>query len=312
LRKRGQVFFADDNFVGNRAYAKEILRALAEYNAKQRHPMTFYTQTSVDMARDEELLGLLRDANFNMVFLGIESPRKASLAETKKTQNERINLVEAIHKIQSYNMFVTCGMIVGFDQDDLSIFDEQYNFLQEAQIPFAMLNFLTAPPKTPLYHRLQKAGRLIEANDLETSFTTAGFTNFHPMQMTREQLKEGQERLFRRLYAPEAFAHRLLGNMSRFSNVTYRPERFQFHNLGITWRLAMSYWKQGGAARKFFWKFLWQGFRKSHRIVGQVALFLGMYLHFCKMRENELNWNPWTADVPGPMPILTPATSTVA
>ena len=80
-----QVFFADDNFVGNRAYAKELLRALAEWNARQRRPLSFYTQASIDMVRDEELLGLLRDANFISVFIGIESPRKASLAETHKT-----------------------------------------------------------------------------------------------------------------------------------------------------------------------------------------------------------------------------------
>ena len=104
-----QVFFADDNFVGNRPYAKELLRALVAWNARQSHPLSFYTQASIDMVRDEELLGLLRDANFISVFIGIESPRKASLAETGKTQNERLDLVQAIHKIQSYNLFISAG-----------------------------------------------------------------------------------------------------------------------------------------------------------------------------------------------------------
>ena len=112
------MFFADDNFVGNRAYAKELLRALIDWNARQRQPLSFYTQASIDMVRDEELLGLLRDANFISVFIGIESPRKASLAETHKTQNEKLDLVEAVHKIQSYNLFISAGMIVGFDNDD--------------------------------------------------------------------------------------------------------------------------------------------------------------------------------------------------
>src|SRR5215470_2423226 len=130
-----QVFFADDNFVGHRAYAKELLRALAAWNAKQRRPLAFYTQCSIDMARDDELLRLLRDANFISVFIGIESPRKECLAETRKTQNERLDLVEAVHKIQSHNLFISAGMIVGFDHDDASIFDEQFDFLQKAQIP---------------------------------------------------------------------------------------------------------------------------------------------------------------------------------
>src|SRR5262249_27669669 len=149
------------NFVGNRPYAKELLRALAEWNARQRRPLSFYTQASVDMVRDEQLLGLLRDANFISVFLGIESPRKASLAETKKTQNERLALVQAIHKIQSFNLFISAGMIVGFDNDDPSIFDEQYEFLQAAQIPIVMLSVLLAVPKTPLYDRLKAEGRLL-------------------------------------------------------------------------------------------------------------------------------------------------------
>jgi radical SAM superfamily enzyme YgiQ (UPF0313 family) len=132
-RGASQVFFTDDNFIGNQAYAKELLRALAGWNARRWHPLSFYTQASIDMVRDEELLGLLRDATFASVFIGIESPRKANLAETHKSQNERLDLVAAVHKVQSYNLFVSAGMIVGFDQDDAGSFDEQYEFLQQAQ-----------------------------------------------------------------------------------------------------------------------------------------------------------------------------------
>src|SRR5439155_9123715 len=95
------------------------------------------------------------------LFIGIESPRKASLAETHKTQNERLDLVAAVHKVQSYNLFISAGMIVGFDQDDASIFEEQYAFLQEAQVPIVMLSVLLAVPKTPLYGRLKAEGRLL-------------------------------------------------------------------------------------------------------------------------------------------------------
>jgi radical SAM superfamily enzyme YgiQ (UPF0313 family) len=173
------------------------------------------------MVRDEELLGLLRDANFASVFLGIESPRKASLAETHKTQNEKLDLVAAIHKIQSYNLFISAGMIVGFDHDDATIFDEQYAFLQEAQIPVVMLSVLLAVPRTPLYQRLEAAGRIANGADLSRYVGTDGGTNFRPLRMTAEELRRGQEDLYRRLYAPEAFAARLLGNLERFHDVTY-------------------------------------------------------------------------------------------
>src|ERR1051325_10625335 len=147
------------------------------------------------MVRDEELLALMRDANFVMVFIGIESPRKASLAETHKTQNEKLDLVAAIHKIQSYNLFIQAGMIVGFDQDDPSIFDEQYEFLQAAQIPIAMLSVLLAVPKTPLYQRLEAAGRIANGTNIERYVGTEGGTNFLPLNMTREELHQGQARL---------------------------------------------------------------------------------------------------------------------
>ena len=292
-----QIFFADDNFVGNRAYAKQLLRELAAWNNAQRHPLSFYTQASIDMARDEELLCLLRDANFVSVFIGVESPRKESLAETHKMQNERIDLVEAIHKIQSHNLFVSAGMIVGFDSDDPSIFDEQFEFLQAAQIPIVMLSVLLAVPKTPLYKRLKAEGRLLTPDPTGTDRShyvgTAGGTNFHPKQMTREELKRGQERLYQRLYSPEAFAARLLGNLSRFHDVNYRPERTRRSSLMVLWRLIRHYWKQGPAARKFFWGCLWRAARQSPRTIAQMVVYMGMYLHFCKVHGAALSWDPW-------------------
>src|SRR3954453_17140973 len=146
------------------------------------------------MVRDDELLGLFRDANFFAVFLGIETPRKSSLAEAQKTQNEKLDLVSAVHKIQSYNLFISAGMIVGFDHDDASIFEEQYAFLQEAQIPIVLVNALEAVPRTPLYIRLKEEGRLLNRQP-DTDATTryrsgVGMTNFRPRHMTEQDLKE--------------------------------------------------------------------------------------------------------------------------
>ncbi len=306
-----QVFFADDNFVGHRAYAKELLRALAAWNARQRRPLSFYTQASIDMARDDELLGLLRDANFISVFIGIESPRKESLAETRKTQNERLDLLEAIHKIQAHNLFISAGMIVGFDNDDESIFDEQYEFLQKAQIPIVMLSVLLAVPKTPLYIRLEAEGRLyrtdVEKGSLAHYVGTAGGTNFHPRHMTREQLKRGQEELYRRLYEPEAFTARLLGNLSRFQDVTYRPEPPQVRSFLILGRLLRHYWRRGPQARRFFWSNLWRAVKQSPRLLAQMAVYMGMYLHFCQVHGASSGWDPWQPTPAEEEPIASPA-----
>jgi len=299
-----QVFFADDNFIGNRAYAKELLRALAQWNKRQRQAMSFYTQASIDMVRDEELLELMRDANFVSVFIGIESPRKSSLAETRKTQNEKLDLVEAIHKIQSYNLFISAGMIVGFDNDDASIFDDQYEFLQQAGIPIAMVSALMAVPKTPLYKRLKKAGRLIKRTSSSKEPSqyagTNGGTNFHPLLMTAKELREGQQELCRRLYAPKAFAQRLLANVYRFNKVRYRPEAVTWKSLRTLFRLARIYGQQGWAASLFFWSILVKVFWHSPRSLPQTINLLGMYQHFCKLLSQDVPWNPWAPAAPAP------------
>jgi radical SAM superfamily enzyme YgiQ (UPF0313 family) len=297
-RGAGKVFFADDNFIGNRAYAKDLLRALAKWNARQRRPLGFYTQASIDMVRDEELLGLLRDANFFAVFLGIETPRKASLTEASKNQNAKLDMVAAVHKIQSYNLFVTAGMIVGFDNDDPGIFEEQYQFLQAAQIPIVLVNALEAVPKTPLYNRLKAEGRLLnghpDADDTTRYESGVGKTNFRLKNISGGELKEGLERLFQKLYAPEAFSARLLGNLSRFKNVTFRPERLQGSYLIIFWRLIRYYWSQGWVARRFFWGTLWRSLRQVPRVTGQIGIYLGMYVHFLEIHRRALSWDPWT------------------
>ena len=302
-----KIFFADDNFVGNRAYAKDLLRAIISWNARQRSPLGFYTQASVDMVRDEELLGMLRDANFFAVFLGIESPRKASLAEAHKMQNEKLDLVSAVHKIQSYNLFVSAGMIVGFDNDDLSIFEDQYDFLQEAQIPIVLVNALEAVPKTPLHERLKEEGRLLQSSYSDATAAAryksgVGTTNFRPLHMSEAELKRGLERLFQRLYAPEAFADRLMGNLSRFRDVTFRPEPVRAGYPAVFVRLVQYYRSKGWIAQKFFWSCLWKTFRRAPRIVGQMVIYMGMYVHFCELHRQARSWNPWSARTPDSCP----------
>jgi len=288
------IFFSDDNFVGNRAYSKELLRHVADWNKRQHKPMSFYTQASIDMVRDDELLELMRAANFVSVFIGIESPRKESLAETHKTQNVKLDLVKAVHKVQSYGMFVYAGMIVGFDADDAAIFDEQFSFLQEADIAIVMTGVLVAVPKTPLYQRLEAAGRLRNSDDPgDYGSMTNGQTNIVPMLMTMEELARGQERLYRRLYAPQAFGKRLVGNLKRFRRMRYRPERFRLQYLGTMGRMIRHYWSKGWAARRFFLNIVLTTLRNSPRSLRPMLQFLGMYIHFCEVNAKALNWEPW-------------------
>ena len=202
-----QVFLVDDNFIGNKKLAKELLRAIAAWSETNGHPMYFNTEVSLNVAQDDELLELLRAARFTTIFIGIESPRKASLQETKKTQNMRGDLVENVRKIQSYGIQVQAGMIVGFDNDDESIFEEQLRFIQDARIPVSMTGMLQAMPKTPLHDRMAKEGRLI-AESVGDQFV---FSNILPKTMSRVELYKGYRKLIAELYEFRNFRNRTLG-----------------------------------------------------------------------------------------------------
>jgi radical SAM superfamily enzyme YgiQ (UPF0313 family) len=200
------VFVVDDNFIGNKPEAKQLLRALAEWQKKRRYPIEFMTEVTLNIAQDDELLALMREANFTTIFIGIESPRAASLEETHKTQNLRESLLDSVHRIQRAGLQVMAGMIVGFDHDDPSIFDEQFRFIQEARIPISMTGMLNAVPKTPLYQRLKEAGRLI-AESVGDQFV---FTNIVPEGMSRLQLYEGYKDLLKRLYSYRNYRRRVI------------------------------------------------------------------------------------------------------
>jgi radical SAM superfamily enzyme YgiQ (UPF0313 family) len=199
-----QVFLVDDNFIGNKKLAKELLRAIAAWSAARGHPIHFNTEVSLNVAQDDELLGLLRAAHFTTVFIGIESPRPASLQETKKTQNLRGDLVASVRKVQAYGMQVQAGMIVGFDSDDPTIFDEQLRFIQEARIPVSMTGMLQAMPKTPLHARVAAEGRLL-GDSTGDQFV---FSNILPRSMTRLELYRGYRELVTKLYDFRLFRER--------------------------------------------------------------------------------------------------------
>jgi radical SAM superfamily enzyme YgiQ (UPF0313 family) len=201
-----QVFIVDDNFIGNRKLAKQLLRSLAEWGAANDYPLDFNTEVSLDVAQDEELLELMRDAHFTTIFIGIESPREASLLETRKTQNTRGDLVESVRRVQSYGMQVQAGMIVGFDADDPSIFEEQLRFIQDARIPVSMTGLLQALPKTPLHARVEKEGRLLA----ESGGDQFLLSNIEPVGMTRLELYRGYRWLVSQLYDYRHYRERAL------------------------------------------------------------------------------------------------------
>jgi len=193
-------FIVDDNFIGNKKEAKALLRLIIPWQEENGYPLRLTTEASLNLADDPEMLDLMYRANFRSVFMGIETPRVASLEETKKFQNSHGDSLGAkLARVQNAGLDISGGFIVGFDNDDKDIFEEQFEFIQNNGILLAMVGMLVAVPKTPLYERLEKAGRL-QPDDPNC--------NIVPAQMTSEELQRGYWELLSRLYSPQVFLDR--------------------------------------------------------------------------------------------------------
>jgi radical SAM superfamily enzyme YgiQ (UPF0313 family) len=199
------VFIVDDNLIGNKSAIKAVLRDLLAWQQTNGFPLMFFTEASIDLAEDPELLALMSAVNIRIVFVGVETPNEASLRETKKLQNLRQggSIVDKIHCIQDAGLEVWSGQIVGFDHDGPDIFDRQIAFIQEARIITTMVGMLSAIPKTPLHARLAREGRLDEVDNPPSG------TNVIPLRLDRDQLRRGHLRVMQALYAPEAYCERV-------------------------------------------------------------------------------------------------------
>jgi radical SAM superfamily enzyme YgiQ (UPF0313 family) len=196
---RGSVFFVDDNFIGNRRLAKRSLAALKRWQRERGFPFRFYTEASVNLGADEELMRLMREAGFNFVFLGIETPSIESLTGANKPINANLDLLETVRRIQAHGIEVSSGFIVGFDEDTDDIFDRQIAFIRDAGIPIAMVGILIALEGTDLYERLRREGRILGES---YGNNTHGFeANFVP-RMPADRLAEGYKRVMHTLYDP--------------------------------------------------------------------------------------------------------------
>ncbi len=195
---RSPVFVVDDNFIGNkRAVKKELLPALLRWQSEHDFVYRFFTEASVNMADDDELITAMVDAGFNEVFVGLETPSKKALRETGKFHNLKTDMFEGVRKLQRRGLEVMAGFVLGFDSDGEDIFDRQIEFIQEAGIPKAMIGILIALPATRLLERLEREGRLLFPSDgnnthaMETNFVT---------RMDPSTLRKGYKKVLETLY----------------------------------------------------------------------------------------------------------------
>ena len=284
---RSGVFFVDDNFIGNRKKLKsEMLPAMIEWAKKRKFPFNYMAESSIDLADDEELMQLMLEAGFNRAFIGIETPNEESLAECHKLQNKGRDLVASVRKMQSRGLEVQGGFIIGFDNDPVSIFKSQIDFIQESGIVTAMVGLLNALHGTRLYDRLKSENRLLRepsGDNVDCSM------NFIP-KMKYETLISGYKHVLDTIYSPKYFNDRIWMFYQE-----YRPQRKQTPKLKfyyINWFIK-SIWFLGivGDSRRYFWKLLISTLFRYPRFLLLSIRFSARGLHFRRIARK-------TAQVP--------------
>jgi hypothetical protein len=279
IRRQGMplVFIVDDNLIGNKKAIKEVLRDVRAWQQDNGYPMCFFTEASIDLADDPELMRLMVEINIAIVFIGIETPNEASLRETKKFQNLRTGgtILEKVHRIQRAGMDVACGMILGFDHDDAGIFDAQRQFIRDSRITSTMIGMLHAVPKTPLHARLAAEGRL----DLDDPPPFG--TNVIPLQIGREELRAGYVAVLNDLYEPDAYFDRLdellLTEKIKLGNCNC-PDYWKKHPWRNLKKQAWE-WAQGWG---LYWRLMWSVPDKRLRQIYKDRIW-----HFLKVRRES-------------------------
>jgi radical SAM superfamily enzyme YgiQ (UPF0313 family) len=277
---RGPVFLVDDNFIGNKKNVKIMLPQLVQWMRDHKFPFSLYTEASLNLAEDEDLLRLLREARFTRVFLGIETPVAESLKETTKFQNLRGDLLESVRRIQSYGIEVMGGFIVGFDSDPANVFERQIQFIRDAAIPLSMVGLLTALPNTQLWRRLKTEGRLLKES---VGNNTHIDLNFIP-KMDKQQLLEGYQQILRTIYSPKEYFERASAFLSQLGKTAQTPVVFS-----DLLALGRSLWRQGFLYdyRKEYWKFLAQTVRRHRQHFNKAITLAIMGHHFFELAGRE-------------------------
>lgn len=276
---RDMVFIVDDNFIGNRKHAMELLRAIVEWRRCVRPSIGFLTEASINLADHPELIELMVAAGFKKVFLGIETPSPESLDECGKRQNQKRDLAECIATLQGAGLEVMGGFIVGFDSDPIDICDRQFDFIQSSGVVTAMVGLLTALPQTRLYRRLADEGRIIAETCGNNTDAVLNFVT----RVDRDFIVAEYRTLMQRLYAPTAYYRRLRAFLRRFE--PRGPGRRL--SSGDVMAFVKSLWLLGvwNSGRRPYWSLFWSTLFASPRKFRTAVELAILGYHFRKVAK---------------------------
>lgn len=284
---QGTVFLADDNSIGDKqSFKTKLLPALIAWQKRTGHRVFFSTEASINLADDQELINLMVATGFNSVFIGVETPNQAALAECGKKQNLGRDPIAAVKILQRAGLQVTIGLVLGFDADNLTIFKRQFDLAMKGGIPTVMAGILNAPFGTKLWHRLKQAGRLREHVSGDNA---DGSTNVITL-MDAEVLHDGYRRLMKDLYTPRHYYRRVRTFLREYRapSVHQVYQRFNLQRLLALFRVS---WRLGLIERGRFgyWLMLiWVVCRRQLRLLPMAIELLATGYHFRKVTESHI------------------------
>ena len=278
---RDRILFGDDNFIGNKKKIKELLPRIIEWMDGHDYPFYLLAEASINLADDPELMELMIEAGFDAVFIGLETPNEASLAECEKKQNRGRDLVGSVAVLQGSGFQVFGGYIVGFDNDDQSIFQRQIRFIQESGVATAQVGLLYALPNTGLWRRLDEEGRLlkeISGNNME------GVINFIP-KMDMDILLTGYREMIKNIYGYPAYYRRVSIFLERYRP---RPKRKRLGMVEIRYlfRFFLFLGVLGdGRSQWYFWKMFFKACLYHRNAFVEAMTLMAFGRHFHEMAE---------------------------
>jgi radical SAM superfamily enzyme YgiQ (UPF0313 family) len=300
LGYRGHIDIVDDNFIGNKKKAKDLLRELKTWTKNHRYPFYFSTEASINLVDDDELLQLMKDVDFRYVFLGIETPENDTLILNKKIQNVNKPIEDAVRKLLFYGIVSNGGYIIGFDSESRQVADNMIDSIQKSGICMAMISLLYALPNTQLTRRLASEGRLFQQasrsiGESDIDQTTSGL-NFITL-ISRTEILKNFIRVINVIYEPSNYYKRVV-----FTGLNIRPHNKyspDFRTWLIYLRSFLRVCKRAGFNKVtgfFYWKmFFTLIFRNPQGIEAAVNL-AAMFVHFRKQKEYAVSTTNQTID----------------
>jgi radical SAM superfamily enzyme YgiQ (UPF0313 family) len=252
----GAVYFVDDNFIAHKRAVRELLPHLIDWQKRNGYPLLMACEATLNIAKRPEILTLMREAYFCTVFCGIETTEPAALEAISKEHNMMVPIAEAVATLNSFGMEVVSGIILGLDTDTPDSGRRMLEFVDLSQIPMLTMNLLQALPRTPLWDRLKREGRLIEDDYGRESNVDFRLPYDDVVSTWRDcmGIAYQPEKLFAR------YEHQCSATFPNRYPVPNSPQRASWANVkrGLI-MLARIFWFVGicGDYRAVFWRFAW-------------------------------------------------------